>query len=222
MKRSINILCVVIICLIVASFILPTYELGYYFGAGVKTGIEAGESNDSTMVIQDYTPLSVAFSADINTFTQTPDSITVKGSNTHLPLTLTQGDLYVPNGEISTWYYAVSLISGVLMIVTLILLLIKFIRFISNINKDKVFDDANVKLLRQLGILLLIVAILQIINGVASEIVIAGLPYEFEGYAYSAYWQLPWSNAIIGFVSLLMAQIWAKGIQMRKEQELTI
>jgi hypothetical protein len=119
-------------------------------------------------------------------------------------------------------YIIANLICGLIILAIVVVTIIKFIRLINNINRNKVFERCNVKLLRQLGILMLSLALVNIISGVYGEIIVARLPYELSGYTYSYYWQLPWGHILIGLVSLLMAQIWAKGIQMREEQELTI
>ena len=51
---------------------------------------------------------------------------------------------------------------------------------------------------------------------------LSNMPVKLGAYEVTTYWTLPWSVLIIGLISLLMAEIWARGLQMREEQELTI
>lgn len=219
MKKTINTLCITIICVIAASVIMPTYQLGYYFGAGFQAGWNA-ESQES--LLKDNTPLSLAFIPDFDKLANVPDTIIDNKSGDILPIALTQGALYVPDNKIPQWYTIIAIICELGLICTAITLLVKFIRLIININKDKIFEHTNVKLLRHIGLMLLIITLIQLTLGVTGEIVVETLPYQFTGYTYGSYWQLPWSNLLLGLVSLLMAQIWHRGIKMREEQELTI
>lgn len=223
MKKSINIICVMIICVVIASVIIPTYQFGYYFGAGFNAGwesVEEGTTDNS--VLQKNTPLTISFAPNIDKYTNAPDTIIDISNGNVLPFTVTQGSLFIPDNNIHQWYTIINTICELAIILLAIIILIKFIKFIVNINKDKIFEDRNIKLLRHLGLLLLCLAMSQITSGICSEIIINNLPYDFTGYKYSAYWQLPWGNMMLGLTSLLMAQIWARGIQMKKEQELTI
>ena len=223
MKKVINILCVAIISVILASIILPTYQFGYYFGAGLNQGLQAVEGDSlSGKTLEENTPLALAFTPSIEKITNAPDSLLDTTNGNVLQFTINKGSIFVPNEMVPQSYSIVNLICGLIILVIVVIMIIKFIRLINNINRNKVFERCNVKLLRQLGILMLSLALVNIISGVYGEIIVARLPYELSGYTYSYYWQLPWGHILIGLVSLLMAQIWAKGIQMREEQELTI
>lgn len=223
MKKSINIICVLIFCVVAASVIVPIYQYGYYIGASINSSFKlAKEGKIDEMIIQDNTPIAVAFSPNINKITHAPDSIIDKVNGNRLPFTITQGSLFVPDKCIPQWYIIVSTICGIIIIVLAITILIKFIKLIVNINKDKVFEKRNVVLLRYLGGLLIIMTLIQITSGICGDIIVDALPYEFTGYDFNLFWQLPWNNLMLGLISLLMAQIWARGIQMREEQELTI
>ena len=223
MKKVINLLCVAIISVIIASVMQPIYHFGYYFGAGLNQGLNVSEHGTTTeSTLKDNTPIDLYFTPDIKKITCAPDSLLDTTNGNILPFTITRGSIYVPDSIISEAYSIVNIIFGTLIIIIALIVIIKFIRLITNINRDKVFEKCNVKLLRQLGFLMLLLALVTIISGVYGEFAVSRLHYNLPGYTYSFYWELPWGHILLGMVSLLMAQIWAKGIQMREEQELTI
>lgn len=223
MKKIINILCIAIISVILASVVLPTYQLGYYFGAGFKEGMQSAKNgSEVSKVLDENTPLALAFAPSIEKITNAPDSLLDKSTGEILPITINKASIFVSNEFVPYSYNYVVLICDLLNLVILVILIVKFIRFIININRNVVFERCNVKLLRQLGVMMLSLAFISIAMGVYGEFMVSRLPYELSGYDYSYYWQLPWGNLLIGLVSLLMAQVWAKGIKMREEQELTI
>lgn len=223
MKKKINILCGLIICVITLCIIYPTYNLGHEFGTSLTSGYEALKANSNKQILlSNHTTITTAFKPKISKFISNPDSITCITNENIVPVVWERGSIFVPDNTIPTWYLILGIICELVTLVLFITLLIKFIKLIININKDFIFEQKNVKLIRHLGILLLIIASSQIIHGIASEILILLLPYKFEGYDISAYWNIPWYNITFGLVALLMAQIWARGIQMREEQELTI
>lgn len=96
--------------------------------------------------------------------------------------------------------------------------MVSFIRFILNVNKDKIFVRENVSLLRWAGGALLYMSIFAIpailINQriePPTRAINVGSAFLFES--------LP---IILGFVFLIIAEVFVIGIKLREEQELTI
>ena len=114
------------------------------------------------------------------------------------------------------WEFLCSVIyfSGIIMII------FNFIRIIIAVNKSVIFAWANVKRLRRIGIGFFIMFIINAImiynqNSLASEIL------EIENYNIINS-SIDGSILFIGMISFLVAEIFAVGLRLREEQELTI
>ena len=119
----------------------------------------------------------------------------------------------------------INIIMGVIIFILSVLLLyptvrgmVSFIRFILNVNRDKIFVKENVSLLRWAGGALLYMSIFSIpaimINQRAespTRAINVGSAFLFES--------LP---IILGFIFLIIAEVFVIGIKLREEQELTI
>lgn len=226
MKKSINVICINVICImifivILSSLVQPLYDFGYSFGQGLRAGIEAAETNTTT-ILDNHSVLSVEFLPKTDKIISNPDKLTLLNSDEDLNFIIEQGSIYVSDDCIPMWISLLETVMYLAMIVVFIILIVKFVKFINNINKNKVFEKINVKLLKQMGLILLSMSIIQIVLLFSSKFIVSTLSLEIEGYSISSSMDFPWTVTLIGLVALLMAQVWAKGIQMREEQELTI
>lgn len=221
MKKSINVICIMIFIVILSSLVQPLYDFGYSFGQGLRAGIEAAETNTTT-ILDNHSVLSVDFLPKTDKIISNPDKLTLLNSDEDLNFIIEQGSIYVSDDCIPMWISLLETVLYLAMIVVFIILIVKFVKFINNINNNKVFEKINVKLLKQMGLILLSMSIIQIVLLFSSKFIVSTLSLEIEGYSISSSMDFPWTVTLIGLVALLMAQVWAKGIQMREEQELTI
>lgn len=210
-----------IFIVILSSLVQPLYDFGYSFGQGLRAGIEAAETNTTT-ILDNHSVLSVEFLPKTDKIISNPDKLTLLNSDEDLNFIIEQGSIYVSDDCIPMWISLLETVMYLAMIVVFIILIVKFVKFINNINKNKVFEKINVKLLKQMGLILLSMSIIQIVLLFSSKFIVSTLSLEIEGYSISSSMDFPWTVTLIGLVALLMAQVWAKGIQMREEQELTI
>ncbi len=210
-----------IFIVILSSLVQPLYDFGYSFGQGLRAGIEAAETNTTT-ILDNHSVLSVEFLPKTDKIISNPDKLTLLNSDEDLNFIIDQGSIYVSDDCIPMWISLLETVMYLAMIVVFIILIVKFVKFINNINKNKVFEKINVKLLKQMGLILLSMSIIQIVLLFSSKFIVSTLSLEIEGYSISSSMDFPWTVTLIGLVALLMAQVWAKGIQMREEQELTI
>lgn len=104
---------------------------------------------------------------------------------------------------------------------------ISFIRFIMNVNRDKVFVKENLSLLRWTGKGILIYNVLQILFGLPTYFVISADSF-INKYGNTQLLQLK-NNMIdngyfiiFAIFCLIIAEVFAIGIKLREEQELTI
>lgn len=115
-------------------------------------------------------------------------------------------------------FAVIILIFTVLSLYPMVRGIVSFIRFILNVNRDKIFVRENVSLLRWAGGALLYMSIFAIpailINQTIeppTRVINIGSAFLFE--------LLP---IILGFVFLIIAEVFVIGIKLREEQELTI
>ncbi len=115
----------------------------------------------------------------------------------------------------------ITLILSLSYIAAAIIAFICFIILIININKSYIFEWKNVRLLRRIGIALITTSLIVIILGylnyhtVSSQIQLKDYDFDYSNI-------LQTGNLMLGLASLLIAEIFAIGLKLREEQELTI
>lgn len=216
-KTSINLLCILIICILSFSVLMPVYMYSYAFCAGFAGGWE----DNSDAMLTRMSPIEMTFEPSIEQITNPSDSIYFDDGRSY-PMVMRQAMVMIPDREVPQWTQWLSFAIYFACLVLTVTLLVSFIRFIININRGKIFEPSNISRLRRFGWYLLSIALLEIANGIIAEYSISALGVAIDGYSAAAYWVMPWSNLLISLVALLMAQIWAYGFDMRREQELTI
>ena len=112
------------------------------------------------------------------------------------------------------------ILCAVISFSSIIMIIYNFIRIIIAVNKSVIFEWINVKRLRRIGIGFLIIFIANAImiydqNSVASEIL------EIENYNIINS-SIDGIILFIGMISFLVAEIFAMGLRLKEEQELTI
>lgn len=110
--------------------------------------------------------------------------------------------------------------SAVLLLLGVFILLYS-IRFICKINRAEIFTLQNVSFLRKLGWLLIVsfgctLVIKVLDNYVAMQYV------AMDGHVISLFDVFEDSSVIIGFFSLIMAEVFAMGLRQREELDLTV
>lgn len=192
--------------------------MGTTFAEFFSSGFDAGYNGEE---IEMNVPVAVEFTPEISTLIAPKDSVIFQNGN-KLPIVINKVSVMMPpeEGPIGLEFY--NAICSLLEIIILIPLLWKFIRFIINIYRQEIFERKNVRLLRQFSWCFLIIAFLEVSVGIANAIYFSKLSFALKGYDLALGWHFPWSNLLLGFIGLLMAQVWARGINIQEEQALTI
>lgn len=211
-KTSINILCIAIIAILAGSILVPGIALVDGFAAGFN-------SSDKTQ--ETYTPVMVHYNASSEDMFR-PDSEVFSADGTRYPITYRTGIILVPDNKIPVWYTSTTIVCISIELILFIMLVVELIQFLININHNRIFDIRNVKRLRRFGIYLILIAIFQSVNGLTDVISVYSLNISSENTPLTAIWSIPWGNLLLGLLALLLSQIWSMGLQMKKEQELTI
>lgn len=217
-KTSIYLLSILVIVVLALSVLLPSGQILKLGWESFSAGFEMGMNHEEPL---EYSPLQVQFVPTTATMIQPPDSIRFEDGSM-LPVVIDSMAVMVPDSKIPAWTTWTLLLLTPLQIVLLCIILWKFLRFIINVSKARIFVNQNVKYLRQTSFALIAIAAIQTIGGLIQDHIFGLFQLSWEGYELGAYWSFPWSNLIIAVVGLLLAQVWAYGIQIEKEQELTI
>lgn len=112
---------------------------------------------------------------------------------------------------------------GLIGVIAYIFFLYFLFKFIRNIRHDEIFEWKNVRMLRGMGISIT-VAFIMVVAGEWVQYAVASGIFSPKGY------MVDWFNGVsenilllgLGIALLIIAEVFARGLQMREEQELTI
>lgn len=218
-RTLINLLCIIILTVLGASVLEPCVAMGM----GLLNGFEdardeaEGEQADASTGM----PVMLASNVDPHYISQLNDTLTFDNGR-QIAVETEKIRVSLPEADYPFSAQTAVVLCSLGNVVLFIIFCVKFIRFIVNINKGLIFNLRNIRYLNTMGTLLLFIALLQAVIGVTEDLVVARVGMTLEGVALSSAWTLPWDEVLLGTLSLLMAQIWRRGLMMKEEQELTI
>ena len=222
MKKKLNLIClgIVLAVLVSMSFLFSTF---YY---GFKAGIDAYEQGAAGVEKLDVTYKMIGtMPTDVIT-NETATAINEKDGSTVsiLPFISMIG---IPNEKAdATDSIFLSLLDWMVMICC-IYAIVQFVKMIRNIHRNIIFDWANVKRLRRLGFSLILCFCCSLVtfainNHLVSQ-AISLKDCDFSiAFQFSDPTLLIGLTLLIGFTALLFAEIFAIGLKMKEENDLTI
>lgn len=216
MKKRLNLIClgIVLAVLVSMSFLFSTF---YY---GFKAGIDAYEQGAAGVEKLDVTYKMIGtIPTDVIT-NETATAINEKDGSTVsiLPFISMIG---IPNEKAdATDSIFLSLLDWMVMICC-IYAIVQFVKMIRNIHRNIIFDWANVKRLRRLGFSLILCFCCSLVtfainNHLVSQVI------SLKDCDFSIAFQFSDPTLLIGFTSLLFAEIFAIGLRLKEENDLTI
>lgn len=216
MKKRLNLIClgIVLAVLVSMSFLFSTF---YY---GFKAGIDAYEQGAAGVEKLDVTYKMIGtMPTDVIT-NETATAINEKDGSTVsiLPFISMIG---IPNEKAdATDSIFLSLLDWMVMICC-IYAIVQFVKMIRNIHRNIIFDWANVKRLRRLGLSLILCFCCSLVtfainNHLVSQVI------SLKDCDFSIAFQFSDPTLLIGFTALLFAEIFAIGLKMKEENDLTI
>ena len=216
MKKRLNLIClgIVLAVLVSMSFLFSTF---YY---GFKAGIDAYEQGAAGVEKLDVTYKMIGtMPTDVIT-NETATAINEKDGSTVsiLPFISMIG---IPNEKANaTDSIFLSLLDWMVMICC-IYAIVQFVKMIRNIHRNIIFDWANVKRLRRLGFSLILCFCCSLVtfainNHLVSQVI------SLKDCDFSIAFQFSDPTLLIGFTSLLFAEIFAIGLRLKEENDLTI
>lgn len=216
MKTKLNLFCICIIVTLALSTSMVVSMFYQIIAAGVKTGYESAMKG-TPLEIPNY-QIAFTFPSDMLAETGTITNIKDSSAVAIKPLMSMVAMPAPKNGGII--HYLGEVCSLILVVVS-IYALIQFFKLIRSINRGIIFDWLNVKILRKLG-WALVVSFIGYFSSMAITNHELSKQISLNGCEFSMTVVFSDSTLILGFVSLLVAEIFAIGLKMKEEQELTI
>lgn len=185
-----------------------------------KSDIEHQEQyNDGYKAGYEHTgfPISVPYTMTKTNTSVTNDSVYNKKSGTMLPAKSDSFEV-----KIQSYSFVTDILLDFLLIFIQIYAIITFIKFFISVYKDNVFDIKTENRVRTLGIIQIVMYVLNyiyevlIVNKANSTVDIEGFCINNSGYNDGK------SLLYIGFILLILSEVFRMARKLKEEQELTI
>jgi hypothetical protein len=214
MKKKLNLICGLIL-VVLAVNVLMHFSL---FALGVKRGLEYTEQELPQMTgampkMQSLhlLPEDLFAPADSATNLVTGETIPISYFEVY-----TICDTHMGLGA-----FLLQTLFAVLSVAGYVLALVALIRFVARINRSEIFVWRNVKLLRRLG-LYLCVSFLAFTGSAYLDCYAVSQSISIAGYTINWWVGLENTNLLLGLAALLIAEVFAIGLRLQEEQDLTI
>lgn len=217
MKKRLNLLCFCVIAAFLLSLSGSIQMTVQMFLNGMEAGMKAAEKGEVTQIPNYKTVYTIPtdmFQAKTGTVTNLKD-----GSELDIKPILSM--IECPQAKGSTENPLFSIAIGLTLLVCFLYALTCFCKLILHINRNIVFDWSNVKYLRRIGWSLIIMFAgaffhTWLANQQVAEVV------ELAGSQFSVLLIFTEPTFILGFISLLAAEVVAIGLRIKEENDLTI
>lgn len=217
MKKQLNIICVLIFLVVGLSLVPSAYLMCNGFVDGFKYGMSQAEDTDVNSRGEVLTPIGLSL---------WPKSLIATSSKVmNLKNQEWQSATYL---KMMVWVKSkdagMMKFGGLLSLISLFFILkavVNFYKLINAINHEVIFDWTNVRRLNRIGRFLLIAFFLMQAYMVMAYVT-ANRLIELEGYRFNFWCDYESMTLILGLIALLVARIFAIGLKMKEEQELTI
>ncbi|WP_373722605.1 DUF2975 domain-containing protein [Bacteroides heparinolyticus] len=225
MKRRLNILCVIVMLVLSYSVL----EAGYYLFLGVKLGAEAGVE-----IAKNNKPDSSEYREMVNlrVIGLLPHGLSTKGvrllsdsvynekSGRYVPASYSSMVISVETHALA-WKRTVNVLLVFLHLGLSVWGMVLFIRLIISINKSDIFNWRNVRRLRRLGVVL-ILGFCSVLAGAYMDLASVREVFSLRGYDLSLSEMANVTTLVLGLCALIVGEVFAIGLKMKEEQDLTI
>lgn len=218
MKNRLNFLCVIVLLVLSYSII----ETAYYFSLGVGAGIEKSTHYADEKELQKYVNIQlVELVPDYKNYDSfLIDSVFNEKSSSYAPASYGRMIVSVDTHQGKLSSITLGLI-GLVVPITMVWALVLFIKVIIAINRSNIFNWRNVKRLFRMGVLLIICFCCKFLS---SYIALHEIREEFSvsGYSLSMPDFTETTTLLLGLLALIVAEVFAIGLRLKEEQDLTI
>lgn len=221
MKKQLNLICVVMFLFVGLSLLPSLYTLSNSFVEGFKSGISQVEEMEGqgTVDLEKEILRPVVLSLHPKALNETSDKLFNQKDRKWYPASYMKALVWTnaADSEVAR-HVSILVVLGLFFLVKAI---IQFYKLINAINHEVIFDWVNVRRLNRIGRDLLLSFVLTQAYALMIYREAARL-FELEGYEYNPWCDFQSMTLIMGLVALLVGRIFAIGLQMKKDQELTI
>ena len=231
MKRRLNILCIIVLLLMGWSVL----EVGYYMAVSATTGFKAGWEYAKQQAEDPQAPPTPEMEVigqlqhmeHVHLHPRTfdmehwlADSVYNAKTGRYVPAMYAELMVSVPREEDSAMQTA-GLLLGLLKLAVGIWAIVLFIRWVVAVNRSDIFTWHNVRRLRRMGVLLLASCAL---TWLLEYLTVHALRQVFAlpGYELTLAGSVSLPVLLLGLCSLIVAEVFAIGLRMKEEQDLTI
>lgn len=213
MKRRLNILCTLVFVVLLLSMAESVYAVLWGAIEGGKAGMGASSSRE----LLNLHPINV-FPNDMTM--DYADSIFNATTGERLPICYSQAAVVIHMEELVVLQLS-RMLGAWIILICAVLSIMQFVKFVRNINRADIFSWNNVKRLRKLGLYLLLVFSCNIIIEYMN-IWQTSQALSIPGYSFNWLHPLSESSLLLSVLAFIFAEIFAIGLRMKEEQDLTI
>jgi hypothetical protein len=206
--------------LIIFAFGLQTAFIGYEFINGFNGDFNDGYNNGykAGRKVRSKLEPYIMFPARFTPVSATPDTLIVYNDKAGARISVKVAKVSVEMKEIPfSIYYMIPIV--LLLPILIIIACVQFYKLIVSVAGSKIFEWSNVKRLRYIGGVLIALFLFEFITGMIFLLRV-GEYISLPGYHLDS--EINAVLLISGLFLLLIAEIFAKGLRLKEEQELTI
>ena len=216
MKKRLNIITLIFIGIIICVSVVNIYlKSDYIFNIAEAADSAANYSSRKTGSSYSLRLGSNQFSVQ--------DSLYNEKTGVWMPSNIKEVVVYFPESEEIKFHVADIFVKSIFLVMALtaiIMLIFNFIKIMISVNKSEIFAWINVRRLRRIGLSFILFfvsgALISIYDGIVTAEMIKLSDYSILMESFSV-------NALIeGMIAYIVAEIFAVGLRLKEEQELTI
>lgn len=226
MKRRLNILCVLVMVVLGYSVFESMYILGNAFGNAFKDGVEMGvnmakkKDKREDIDLMNKSLWMKPIGLIPNSFAGLSDSVYNEKSGTYVPAIYCQMVVTVPTKS-GLWSSLIMQLFSTFCFFTILLAIILFVQLIISINKSNIFNWKNVYRIRWIGGSLILSYLCLAIPAFVAGYELSEV-FALRGYSLHQSELTSITTLVLGIASLIVAEVFAIGLKMKEEQDLTI
>lgn len=164
---------------------------------------------------------NAALYGEAHTVEGTPDGITVKAHVSRFDVEMYADDVERIHNSKMHWVFALQIFASAALICIVVLTFVVLVSLYGNAKKGKVFQHKNVRLIRLIGILLILMSV-SVDLSVYMERLAALEVLQGTEWAPEARFTLHFTRIFFGVLIVFVAELFNVGFEMQEEQELTI
>lgn len=228
MKKRLNILCLLVVLVLGYSVFESAYQVGLGMAQGMRAGFEEGyEAGKKGEKLDLNKRNSMANVMNVKVVGLLPDvqhlfndSILNEKTGKYVPAMYTQVLVSV-DSKPSMGQMLTLTLSSIMNLFAGLVAVVIFVFLIISINKSDIFNWKNVYRLRWLGSVLIFSFLCTAIPTLMTSYLLSDV-FSVKGYSLHLSDLVSITNLVLGLSALIVGEVFAIGLRMKEEQELTI